>query len=110
MAELARAHGIKVVLASLLPVSDDKKDANGLPLTRTRQRPTETLKALNRWLSGYTARNKHVYLDYFSAMADASGLLRPELNDDGLHPNARGYAVMAPLAEKAIAQALKSGS
>ena len=29
---------------------------------------------------------------------------RPELNDDGLHPNARGYAVMAPLAEKAIAQ------
>jgi lysophospholipase L1-like esterase len=110
MAELAKAHGIRVVLASLLPVSDDKKDASGLPLIRTRQRPTETLKALNRWLSGYAATNKHVYLDYFSAMADANGLLRSELNDDGLHPNARGYVVMAPLAEKAVAQALKSGS
>jgi lysophospholipase L1-like esterase len=110
MAELARAHGIKVVLASLLPVSDDKKDANGLALTRTRQRPPETLKALNRWLAGYAARDGHVYLDYFSAMADANGLLEPKLNDDGLHPNARGYAVMAPLAEKAVTQALQSGS
>jgi lysophospholipase L1-like esterase len=110
MAELAKEHGIKVVLASLLPVSDDKKDANGLPLNRTRQRPPETLKALNRWLSQYAAKNGHVYLDYFAAMADGSGLLRPELNDDGLHPNARGYAVMAPLAERAIAQALQAGS
>ena len=108
MAELARAHGIKVVLASLLPVSDDKKDANGAALTRTRQRPTATIQALNRWLAEYAAKNAHAYLDYFSATADANGLLRPELNDDGLHPNARGYAVMAPLAEKAIAQATKA--
>jgi lysophospholipase L1-like esterase len=107
MAELARAHGIQVVLASLLPVSDDKKDASGQPLIRTRQRPTATIRALNRWLADYAATNAHVYLDYFSATADANGLLRPELNDDGLHPNARGYAVMAPLAEKAIAQATK---
>jgi lysophospholipase L1-like esterase len=108
MAELGRTHGIKVVLASILPVSDDKKDANGVALTRTRQRPTATIQALNRWLAGYAAKNAHAYLDYFSATADASGLLRPELNDDGLHPNARGYAVMAPLAEKAIAQAAKA--
>jgi lysophospholipase L1-like esterase len=107
MAELARLHGVRVVLASLLPVSDDKQDAAELPLTRTRQRPTATLRELNRWLSGYAARNGHGYLDYFSATADANGLLRSELNDDGLHPNARGYAVMAPLAEKAIADALR---
>jgi lysophospholipase L1-like esterase len=107
MAELARAHGIRVVLASLLPVSDDKKEANGAALIRTRQRPTATIQELNRWLAGYAAKNGHVYLDYFSATADGSGRLRPELNDDGLHPNARGYAVMAPLAEKAIAEASK---
>ena len=107
MAELARAHGVAVVLASLLPVSDDKKDASGQPLTRTRQRPTESIRALNRWLAAYAARNGHVSLDYFSATADGKGLLRPELNDDGLHPNARGYAVMAPLAEAAIARALE---
>ena len=110
MAELARLHGVRVVLASLLPVSDDKLDANGQPVTRTRQRPPATLRELNAWLSGYAVQNGHVYLDYFSATADASGLLRPELNDDGLHPNAKGYAVMAPLAEKAIAEALRKAA
>ena len=108
LAELARAHGIRVILASLLPVSDDKKDASGVALTRTRQRPTATIRELNRWLAGYAAKNGHVSLDYFSATADASGRLRPELNDDGLHPHAAGYAVMAPLAERAIAQAAKA--
>jgi lysophospholipase L1-like esterase len=107
MTELARTHGIRVVLASLLPVSDDKKDANGQPLTRTRQRPPATIRELNRWLAAYAARNGHGHLDYFSATADGAGLLLPALNDDGLHPNARGYAVMAPLAEKAIAAALE---
>jgi lysophospholipase L1-like esterase len=107
MAELARAHGIAVVLASLLPVSDDKKDGSGQPLARTTQRPTESIRALNRWLSEYAAKRGHVSLDYFAATADANGLLRPELNDDGLHPNARGYAVMGPLAEAAIARALE---
>jgi lysophospholipase L1-like esterase len=108
MAELARAHAIKVVLSSILPVSDDKKDASGAALVRTGQRPTAAIRALNRWLVEYAGKNGHAYLDYFSATADASGLFRPELNDDGLHPNERGYAVMAPLAEKAIAQATKA--
>jgi lysophospholipase L1-like esterase len=107
MADLAKAHGIGVVLASLLPVSDDKTDrATGAPLVRTTNRPTETLRALNAWMDAFARRNGHVYLDYFSATADSSGRLRPELNDDGLHPSAAGYAVMAPLAEKAIAEAL----
>ncbi len=106
MADLARAHGIRVVLASLLPVSDDKKDASGAALTRTRQRATATIQALNHWLADHAARSGHAYLDYFSATADADGRLRPDLNDDGLHPNARGYAVMAPLAEKAVTRAL----
>ena len=105
MAELAKAHRIRVVLASLLPVSDDKKDQQGQPVIRTRDRPAEKIRALNEWLARYARENGHVYLDYFSA-AGASGVLRPELNDDGLHPNAAGYAVMAPLAEKAIATAL----
>ena len=108
MAELARAHGIRVVLASLLPVSDDKQDANGQALTRTRQRPTATIRELNRWLAAYAAKNGHGYLDYFTATVDGAGLLLPALNDDGLHPNTRGYAVMAPLAEKAIAEALRA--
>jgi lysophospholipase L1-like esterase len=110
MAELARTHGIRVVFASLLPVSDDKKDAAGNPINRTSQRPTERLRALNAWMADYAKQNGHVYLDYFTAMADAGGALKSDLNADGLHPNAAGYAVMVPLAERAIGQALQSRS
>jgi lysophospholipase L1-like esterase len=106
MAELARAHGLRVVLASLLPVSDDKKDAKGQAVVRTTDRPPAAILSLNAWLAEYAVENDAVYLDYHSAVADPEGRLRPDLNDDGLHPNAAGYAVMAPLAENAVAQAL----
>jgi lysophospholipase L1-like esterase len=108
MAELAGVHKIKVVLASLLPISDDKKDAQGTPLKRSVARPPGTLKALNAWIAEHARARGHVYLDYFSAMAGPDGMLKPALNDDGLHPNAAGYAVMAPLAEAAIAKALSA--
>ena len=53
-------------------------------------------------------RNGHVYLDYATAVGDAAGAFKADLNGDGLHPNAAGYALMAPLAEKAIADALRA--
>ena len=65
------------------------------------------ITALNAWMKEYAASNGHVYLDYFAAMTDAKGLLRAELSEDDLHPNAAGYAIMAPLAEAAIQAALK---
>jgi len=55
----------------------------------------------------YAAANKMTYLDYYSAMIDDKGFLKDELSNDGLHPNVKGYEVMSPLAEKAIAEALK---
>jgi len=108
MAELAKAHGVRVVLASILPVADDKKDASGQPLIRTQGRPPATLRAINAWMADYARRNGFVYLDYATATSDPSGAFRADLNGDGLHPNAAGYAVMAPLAEKAIADALRA--
>jgi len=48
-----------------------------------------------------------VYVEYFSAMVDERGMLKKELSEDGLHPNAAGYALMAPLAEKAIQAAVR---
>jgi lysophospholipase L1-like esterase len=62
--------------------------------------------ALNRWLEHYCHENNLVYLDYFAAMVDEHGLMRKELADKGLHPNEAGYAVMTPLAAKAIDEAL----
>ena len=108
MAELAKAHGVRVVLASILPVADDKKDAAGQPVNRTTDRPPATLRAINAWMSDYARKNGHVYLDYASAVADAAGGFKADLNNDGLHPNAAGYAVMAPLVEKAIVDALRA--
>ena len=106
MAELAHAHGIRVVLASVLPVDDDDRDREGQRLVRTPCRPPSQIAAPNQWMRQYAADHGHVYLDYAAAVSDAKGMLEADLSDDGLHPNAKGYAVMAPLAEKAIAAAL----
>jgi len=99
MADMARANHIRIVLSSLTPVCDYIKP-------QTAQRPPEKILALNRWLQDYAEKNNFVYLDYFSATVDDKGMFRKELTYDGLHPNAAGYDVMAPLAEKAIAKAL----
>lgn len=106
MAELATANEIKVVLASVLPVSDYNKNAQGQQIVRSAIRPPEKILALNKWLKEYAAAHGHVYLDYFSATVDANGFLRAELANDGLHPHAEGYRIMAPLAAAAIAKAL----
>ncbi|HEY4291642.1 SGNH/GDSL hydrolase family protein [Luteibacter sp.] len=100
MTELARTHGIQVVLASVMPVNDDVvKD-------QTAQRPTGTIRALNAWIKAYASRASLVFVDYYEAMVDARGMLKKELSDDGLHPNAAGYEVMAPLVQSAIDRAL----
>jgi lysophospholipase L1-like esterase len=103
MAELAKAHSIRVVLSSILPVAGYHA-TTGLP--QTTQRPMARIRTLNEWMKQYAAKEHHVYLDYFSAMLDPSGLMREELTGDDLHPNAKGYAIMAPLADAAIKQAL----
>jgi lysophospholipase L1-like esterase len=102
MAELAKANGIRVVLSSILPVSE----YHVTTIPQTTQRPMDRIKSLNDWMRKYAAAQGHVYLDYFSAMVDDKGLLRAELSADDLHPNAKGYAIMAPLAEAAIQRAL----
>lgn len=107
MAELAKAHGIKVVFSSILPISDYNKNAQGQQIVRSVQRQPDKILALNKWMKDYAAAKKHIYLDYFSAIADEKGFLKADLANDGLHPHAGGYKLMAPLAQKAIDQALR---
>lgn len=106
MAELASANRIRVVLASVMPVSD-YEIRDGKPLNQTTRRPPDKILALNKWIQEFARANRHVYLDYFSATVDDKGFLKDELSNDGLHPNAEGYKVMAPLAEAAIQTSLK---
>ena len=99
MTQLAQANGIRVVLSSVLPVYD-------YPWRRGLE-PAPKIVALNTWMQRYAAEHHAVYLDYYSAMVDARGGMQPALTTDGVHPNEAGYRVMAPLAEAAIAQALR---
>lgn len=99
MVELARAEHIKVVMSSILP-------ANHFPW-RPAIDPTEKVIAINKMLKDYADANHIVYLDYYSAMVDDKKGLPSNLSGDGVHPNLAGYKVMEPLADKAIAEALK---
>lgn len=94
--ELAKYHQIRMVLASLLPVSEL------VAVTR----PRDKIQALNAWMQNYCAENGYVYLDYHSHMVDDHGFLRSHLSADGLHPNDTGYKIMAPLAEAAIQEVI----
>jgi lysophospholipase L1-like esterase len=105
MAGLAQAHGIRVVLASVMPVND-VSTPEGKKIIQTEGRPPAKILELNERIKKYVAEHGEVYLDYFSATVDEHGLLKAELTNDGLHPNGKGYEVMAPLAEKAIQEAL----
>jgi acyl-CoA thioesterase-1 len=104
IAELARAHDIKVIYCSVLPVHEYTEQAGDM----FTQRPPDKIIALNRWLKNHCAApsNGCVYLDYFSAVVDKNGVLQKELADDGLHPNKAGYRLMAPMAEAAISKAV----
>jgi lysophospholipase L1-like esterase len=98
MLAIAKASNIRMVIASILPADHYA--------WRPEIKPAEKIRDMNRRLKALCDREGLVYLDYYTPMANATGGLDPELATDGVHPTAKGYAMMSPLAEKAIAQAL----
>jgi len=107
MVELAHANGINVVLSTVMPVSDYNKDRTGKQVIRTVQRPPAQINELNAWIKKLCAERGLIYLDYFTPMADDKGLLKEDIANDGLHPNAKGYELIKPLASAAIEKALR---
>lgn len=99
--ELAQAHHIKPILCSLTPVS------NYTSYQQTPQRPPSQIVQLNAWIKNYAAEANATFCDYYSALVDGNGMLRKGYSNDGLHPNDRGFALLAPVAEKAIEKALR---
>lgn len=98
MAELAQENGIKVILSSTLPAYDYPWKP-GLE-------PAPKIMKLNELMKSYCEEKGHIYLDYFSAMADDRNGLPKKYANDEVHPTKEGYAVMEPLVEAAIKQAL----
>jgi lysophospholipase L1-like esterase len=99
MTELAQRNGIRVVLSSVLPVYDYP--------WRPGLEPAPKIMALNAWMKRYAHSVGAVYLDYWTALADERHGMRSTYARDGVHPTEAGYRVMAPLAEQAIAEALR---
>jgi lysophospholipase L1-like esterase len=98
--ELAQAHGIKVILCSVTPVSDYTARK------QTLQRPPSDILKLNAWMREYAATANAVFADYYAALVDQTGMLKQGFSGDGLHPNDKGYALLVPFAEAAIAKPL----
>jgi lysophospholipase L1-like esterase len=110
MVELAKVHGIKVVLCALTPINDYKRlppQQGGGPSMQSKNRPPADILKVNAWLKSYAAAAGAVFADYHAATADPDGFLVDADTGDGLHPNAGGYAKMAPVAAAAIDKALK---
>ncbi len=105
MADLAEKHSIKVILASILPTSDHHKDTNPR-FEMTKGRPLAVIRELNQYIASMCKKRGFTYLNYYDGTVDSSGQLKAELANDGLHPNADGYRVMAPLALAAIEKTL----
>jgi lysophospholipase L1-like esterase len=99
MAELARAHGIRVVLCSVMPAYDFPWHPGLTPAPKVLE--------LNKWIKAYAAEKGDVYVDYHSAMKDERDGLPATLSKDGVHPLPAGYAMMTPLVEAGIENAMK---
>lgn len=105
MADLAAANKINILFATILPVSDYHRAQNPR-YERTKTRPPATIVELNNWLTDFCRRRGLVLVNYYSAVVDNSGFLKAELARDGLHPDAGGYRLMAPVALAAVDKAL----
>jgi lysophospholipase L1-like esterase len=100
MVELAQANGIRVVLATLLPVFEWP--------TRPGLVIADSVIRLNAWIREYSVKAGVTLVDFHAALADQRGGLPPPLSKDGLHPTEAAYRIMATLASRAIQHALEA--
>lgn len=94
MTELARAHGIAVVLCAVLPAASFYWNSE--------LKPADQIVMLNERIKAYATRNKLVYVDYYSPMVDERKGLKKEYSEDGVHPNEAGYKLMSRLVLQGI--------
>jgi lysophospholipase L1-like esterase len=99
MVDLASANHIHIVLASIPPAERFT--------WRPDIQPVEQIRQLNAWLREFAEQRKLIYADYYSTLMTPSGAFRPELSNDGVHPNSDGYAAMRPIADVALAKATR---
>jgi len=100
MCELAKLHGIRPLICSVPPCA-------GFSWARDITNASETIKTLNGMLQDYCKKNKIDYVDYWTALAKEDGTMKDGISSDGCHPTLDGYAIMEPIALKAIRKYVK---
>lgn len=96
MADLARAHGIKVILTTTLP-SDHFSWNSAIT-----DAPAKIV-ALNNRLRAYAQEQGIPFVDYYADMVrPEDGAQQPQYTGDGVHPNSQGYDVMEALIKPVI--------
>jgi lysophospholipase L1-like esterase len=99
MAETAEHHGIRVVLATLLPIGEyDPVNPSSSEEIAGHQK----IESLNDWLKNFAGQKHYSVVDYHSALADSHGYYQKGLSTDGVHPTDRGYERMEPILRQAI--------
>lgn len=94
MIDLARAHGIRVVIGTVPP-------AKRFPW-RPDVDPVPSIAALNDWIRSYARERGIEVIDYHAALTDGQGGLAAADSEDGVHPLPAGYLKMAAAAEKIL--------
>ncbi len=99
MCELAKYHGIQVVICAVFPVYDYR--------WRPRLEPAPQIVKLNGLLKEFAEKNNMIYVDYYTPMVNEKGGLPEKYAKDGVHPTAEGYAIMKSLLKPAIDEAVR---
>ncbi|HEY5570029.1 MAG TPA: GDSL-type esterase/lipase family protein, partial [Bacteroidales bacterium] len=99
MAELAKANKIKVVFCSVLP-------AHHYPWRQDIE-SIKPINELNSMLKEYAKKNKIAYADYYSALVDERQGLDKKYQNDEVHPNKAGYAVMEEVIQKILKKVVR---
>lgn len=99
--EIASSNGIRIFFASILPVHEYSTTAKSRHVFALH--PPGEIKTVNQWLRKFSSEHGLTFLDYYAAMVDERGFLGSDLSDDGVHPNVRGYTVMAHVLNESLA-------
>lgn len=100
MVAIAKANGIKMILASQLPVTQ-------FPWNRC-MHPEKALLSLTAWEHEFAVTQHLGYVDYYSLLVSSDGSFRAGLSPDGVHPNKKAYDLMSPVVEREIKRVLNT--
>ncbi len=93
LAMLAKANGIRPIIATTIPVTKNADKGEGVNSINGQ------IHSFNVWLKNYANENQFAIIDFAGPLADQEGFLLPEATYDGVHPNERGYQIMTKQVE-----------